>query len=121
MGINAFFTFTIVLGKGVPWSEALGMVFVNGVIFLGAVGDRDPREDHRGHSARPEDRRHVRHRSLHRLHRAEERRGDRGESRHPRSHGNFASGPVALCLLGVILTSILVARRVAEASSSASR
>jgi len=34
MGINAFFTFTIVLGKGIPWSEALGMVFVNGVIFL---------------------------------------------------------------------------------------
>src|SRR4051794_22104016 len=35
MGINAFFTFTIVLGRGVPWSEALGMVFINGVIFLG--------------------------------------------------------------------------------------
>src|SRR5688500_19048280 len=34
MGINAFFTFTIVLGKGVPWTEALGMVFVHGVIFL---------------------------------------------------------------------------------------
>ena len=34
MGINAFFTFTICLGRGVPWSEALGMVFVNGVIFL---------------------------------------------------------------------------------------
>ena len=34
MGINAFFTFTIVLGKGVPWTEALGMVFVNGVVFL---------------------------------------------------------------------------------------
>lgn len=34
MGINAFFAFTICLGKGVPWSEALGMVFVNGVIFL---------------------------------------------------------------------------------------
>src|SRR3954463_1646754 len=29
MGINAFFTFTIVLGRGVPWPEALGMVFVN--------------------------------------------------------------------------------------------
>jgi AGZA family xanthine/uracil permease-like MFS transporter len=28
------------------------------------------------------------------------------------SHGNFASGPVALCLFGVVLTSILVARRV---------
>ncbi len=34
MGINAFFTFSICLGAGVPWSEALGMVFVNGVIFL---------------------------------------------------------------------------------------
>ena len=34
MGINAFFTFTICLGKGVPWSEALGMVFINGIIFL---------------------------------------------------------------------------------------
>src|ERR1700759_4743846 len=34
MGINAFFTFTIVLGKGLPWSEALGMVFINGLIFL---------------------------------------------------------------------------------------
>jgi AGZA family xanthine/uracil permease-like MFS transporter len=34
MGINAFFAFTICLGKGVPWHEALGMVFINGVIFL---------------------------------------------------------------------------------------
>ena len=34
MGINAFFAFTICLGKGVPWQEALGMVFINGLIFL---------------------------------------------------------------------------------------
>ena len=34
LGINAFFTFTICLGKGVQWTEALGMVFINGVIFL---------------------------------------------------------------------------------------
>jgi AGZA family xanthine/uracil permease-like MFS transporter len=34
MGINAFFTFTIVLGHHLPWQEALGMVFVNGFIFL---------------------------------------------------------------------------------------
>jgi len=34
MGINAFFAFTICLGKGVPWSEALGMVFINGLMFL---------------------------------------------------------------------------------------
>ena len=34
MGINAFFTFTICLGRGVHWTEALGMVFINGLIFL---------------------------------------------------------------------------------------
>jgi AGZA family xanthine/uracil permease-like MFS transporter len=34
MGINAFFTYTICEAHGVPWQEALGMVFVNGVIFL---------------------------------------------------------------------------------------
>lgn len=34
MGINAFFAFSICLAAGVPWQEALGMVFVNGFIFL---------------------------------------------------------------------------------------
>ncbi|HSP63646.1 MAG TPA: NCS2 family permease, partial [Pyrinomonadaceae bacterium] len=34
MGINAFFTFTISLGKGVPWPTALGIIFWAGVIFL---------------------------------------------------------------------------------------
>lgn len=34
MGINAFFAFSICLGAGVPWQQALGMVFVNGIIFL---------------------------------------------------------------------------------------
>lgn len=34
MGINAFFTFSICLGAKVPWSEALGMVFLNGLVFL---------------------------------------------------------------------------------------
>ena len=34
MGINAFFAFSICLGAGVPWHDALGMVFVNGIIFL---------------------------------------------------------------------------------------
>ncbi len=34
MGINAFFTFTIVLGKGVPWPTALGIIFWAGVFFL---------------------------------------------------------------------------------------
>ena len=34
MGINAFFAFSICLGARVPWQQALGMVFVNGCIFL---------------------------------------------------------------------------------------
>lgn len=34
MGINAFFAFSICLGAGIPWHEALGMVFFNGCIFL---------------------------------------------------------------------------------------
>src|SRR6266852_3178292 len=34
MGINAFFTFTIILGKGVLWPTALGISFWAGAIFL---------------------------------------------------------------------------------------
>ncbi len=34
MGINAFFTFSLILGKGIPWPIALGMVFWAGVLFL---------------------------------------------------------------------------------------
>jgi AGZA family xanthine/uracil permease-like MFS transporter len=34
MGINAFFTYTIILGMGVPWPVALGTVFWAGVFFL---------------------------------------------------------------------------------------
>jgi AGZA family xanthine/uracil permease-like MFS transporter len=34
MGLNAFFTYTLVLGDGVPWPVALGIVFWAGVIFL---------------------------------------------------------------------------------------
>jgi adenine/guanine/hypoxanthine permease len=34
MGLNAFFTFTIVIQNKVPWQTALGMVFWAGVLFL---------------------------------------------------------------------------------------
>lgn len=34
MGLNAFFTFGVVLGMGQPWEVALGAVFVSGVLFL---------------------------------------------------------------------------------------
>jgi AGZA family xanthine/uracil permease-like MFS transporter len=34
MGLNAFFTFTIILQRGVPWPTAFGIVFWAGVLFL---------------------------------------------------------------------------------------
>jgi len=34
MGLNAFFTFTVVFGMGYKWQEALGMVFICGIISL---------------------------------------------------------------------------------------
>jgi len=34
MGINAFFTYTIILGKGVAWPTALGIIFWAGAFFL---------------------------------------------------------------------------------------
>ncbi|MBM7555541.1 NCS2 family permease [Halanaerobacter jeridensis] len=34
MGLNAYFTYTVVLGMGLSWQEALGAVFISGVIFL---------------------------------------------------------------------------------------
>jgi len=34
MGINAFFTYSVVLGKNVPWQTALGAVFWSGVLFV---------------------------------------------------------------------------------------
>ncbi|MCK9907006.1 NCS2 family permease, partial [Frankia sp. Cpl3] len=34
MGLNAFFTYTVVLGQGLAWQTALGAVFISGVVFL---------------------------------------------------------------------------------------
>ena len=34
MGLNAYFTYTVVLKMGVPWQSALGAVFLSGAIFL---------------------------------------------------------------------------------------
>lgn len=34
VGLNAFFTFTLVKGNGIPWQDALGVVFFSGVFYL---------------------------------------------------------------------------------------
>lgn len=34
MGLNAYFTYVVVKGMGVPWQAALGAVFVSGIVFF---------------------------------------------------------------------------------------
>ncbi|MFK5882635.1 MAG: NCS2 family permease [Sulfurospirillum sp.] len=34
MGLNAYFTFGLVLGMKIPWQSALGIVFISGILFL---------------------------------------------------------------------------------------
>jgi AGZA family xanthine/uracil permease-like MFS transporter len=34
MSLNAYFTYSIVIGRGVPWQTALGVVFISGTLFL---------------------------------------------------------------------------------------
>ena len=34
MGLNAYFTYTVCKGMGIPWQTALGAVFLSGVVFL---------------------------------------------------------------------------------------
>src|SRR6202161_3460848 len=34
MSLNAYFTYSVVLGRHVPWQTALGVVFLSGMIFL---------------------------------------------------------------------------------------
>lgn len=115
MGINAFFTFTICLGRGVPWSEALGMVFVNGVIFLllSITGIRE-----RIIAAIPHALKIAVTCGIGLFIAFIGLKNGGVIVAHPAtfvSHGNFTSGPVALCLLGIVLTAVLVARRIPSA------
>jgi adenine/guanine/hypoxanthine permease len=34
MSLNAYFTYSVVIGRGVPWQTALGVVFLSGIVFL---------------------------------------------------------------------------------------
>ena len=112
MGINAFFTYTIVIGRGVPWSEALGMVFVNGVIFLvlSVTGVRE-----RIIAAIPHSLKIAVTCGIGIFIAFIGLKNGGVIVANPATFvapGNFATGPVALCLLGIVLTAILVARRV---------
>lgn len=112
MGINAFFTFTICLGKGLPWSEALGMVFINGIIFLtlSISGVREKIIAAIPHSLKIAVTCGI---GLFIAFIGLKNGGVIVSN--PATFvgaGDFSSGPVALCLVGVLLTIILVARGV---------
>lgn len=112
MGINAFFTFTICLGRGVPWSEALGMVFVNGIIFLvlSLTGVRE-----KIIAAIPHPLKIAVTCGIGLFIAFIGLKNGGVIVANPATlvaPGNFASGPVALCLGGILLTAVLVARRV---------
>src|SRR6266568_3298683 len=38
MGLNAYFTYTVVKGMGIPWETALGAVFLSGIAFIVLIG-----------------------------------------------------------------------------------
>lgn len=112
MGINAYFAYTVCVGLGVSWQSALGLVFVNGCIFL-ALSVTGVREK-------------IIHAIPHGLKLAVTcgiglfiafiglKNGGLIVA-HPATfvtHGDFGSPPVLLCLGGILLTAILVSRRV---------
>lgn len=112
MGINAYFTFTIVIGRGVPWTEALGMVFVNGILFLllSITGIRVKIVAAIPHALKMAITCGI---GLFIAFIGLKNGGVIVAN--PATfvtHGDFSSAPVALCLAGIALTTILVARRI---------
>jgi AGZA family xanthine/uracil permease-like MFS transporter len=112
MGINAFFAFTICLAAGVPWQQALGMVFVNGVLFLvlSLTGIREKIIHCIPYSLKIAITAGI---GVFLAFIGLENAGVVVD--HPATlvgPGDFTSPPVALALAGIILTAVLVVRRV---------
>jgi AGZA family xanthine/uracil permease-like MFS transporter len=112
MGINAYFTYTVCLGLGVPWQSALGMVFINGCLFL-ALSVTGVRE--RIVNAIPYQLKiaitcgiglFIAFIGL--------KNGGMIVASQATfvTHGDLGSPPVLLCFAGIILTAALVARRI---------
>ena len=50
MSLNAYFTYSVVIGRGVPWPTALGIVFLSGRAFSTAYADGCSRTNRERHS-----------------------------------------------------------------------
>jgi AGZA family xanthine/uracil permease-like MFS transporter len=111
MGINSFFTYTICLGAGVPWQQALGMVFVNGCVFLllSLTGVRERIIEAIPYSLKLAITCGI---GLFIAFVGLRNGGVIVASQATFvTHGDFSSGSTALCLAGLALTTVLVARR----------
>ena len=111
MGINAMFTYAICQEMHTPWPDALGMVFVNGIIFfvLSVTNVRRRIVDAIPYSMKIAITCGI---GFFIAFLGLQKGGI--VVRNPDTIlavGNFASGPVALCLGGLALTTLLVARR----------
>lgn len=112
MGINAYFTYSVCLGLGVPWQSALGLVFINGVIFLGLslTGVREKIIEAIPYSLKMAVTAGI---GLFIAFIGLKNGGLIVD--HPAtfvSHGNLGSPPVLLCFAGLLLAAVLVARQV---------
>jgi AGZA family xanthine/uracil permease-like MFS transporter len=112
MGINAYFTYTICLGAGVSWQSALGLVFVNGCLFLllSLTGIREKIVNSIPYSLKIAITCGV---GLFIAFIGLKNAGIVVSN--PATfvaQGDFGSPPVALAFLGIILTAVLVSRRV---------
>jgi AGZA family xanthine/uracil permease-like MFS transporter len=111
MGINSFFTYTICLGAGVPWQQALGMVFVNGCVFLllSLTGVRERIIEAIPYSLKLAITCGI---GLFIAFVGLRNGGVIVASQATFvTHGDFSAGPTALCLAGLAITTVLVARR----------
>jgi AGZA family xanthine/uracil permease-like MFS transporter len=83
MGLNAYFTYTVVKGMGVPWQTALGAVFLSGVIFLLLTFGGIRQKLLGGNSLPAACGGCRRHWSVHRVHRTTQRGNNRSQRRLP--------------------------------------
>ena len=112
MGLGAYFTYTVCAGMGLPWQTALGAVFISGVVFFLLTVTR-VREWIVDGAAGPAFRHRGGDRTFYRLHRPAQRGHCGQKRRYPgNALGNMRDPGVLVAIAGLVITSLLMSRRV---------